>query len=122
MLNLRLWNIVFRTVHISVASGLFGGHLFGVESSRLSLLLYLTIFTGVCLVLLEAYPIGLGWLHEVRAILVICKLVLMCSIPWVWGYRVPILVAVLVIASVGSHMPRRYRHYSILYRRVMVQS
>jgi hypothetical protein len=44
---------------------------------------------------------------------------LLCLIPWLWQYRVPILVAVIVIASVGSHMPRRFRHYSLLHRRVV---
>jgi hypothetical protein len=30
---------------------------------------------------------------------------------------VPILIAVIVIGSVGSHMPRKYRYCSLLPRR-----
>ena len=35
-------------------------------------------------------------------------------IPLLWDYRVVILLLVLVMASAGSHMPRRLRHYSAL--------
>ena len=35
------------------------------------------------------------------------------------GARVPLLVAVVVLAGVGSHMPRAFRHYSVLERRVV---
>jgi hypothetical protein len=44
---------------------------------------------------------------------------LICAVPLAWDYRLPILLAVIVIGSVGSHMPGRYRHYSVLYRRVI---
>jgi hypothetical protein len=30
-----------------------------------------------------------------------------CLIPWLWDYHVAILVVVIIIASVGSHMPGR---------------
>ena len=36
-----------------------------------------------------------------------------------WDYRLPILLAVVVIASVGSHMSGRFRYYSVLYREVI---
>ena len=29
-----------------------------------------------------------------------------------------VLLAVVVIASVGSHMPARFRYYSVIYRKV----
>jgi hypothetical protein len=32
-----------------------------------------------------------------------------------WSHRLPILIAVVIIGSVGSHMPRKFRHYSIIY-------
>jgi hypothetical protein len=47
------------------------------------------------------------------------KVALICVVPLAWDYRLPILLAVIVIGSVGSHMPGRYRHYSVLYRRVI---
>jgi hypothetical protein len=70
---------------------------------------------------LEAYP-TLSWCHESRGLCVLVKLALICSIPWLWPYRVSILVVVFVLASVGSHMPRKLRHYSFWRGRVLEQA
>ena len=119
MADSRLWNIAVRTAHIVAAAGLFGGHVFGVHAEQLLWWLYATIFTGAVLMLLEAYP-NLSWCYQPRGACVLVKLILLMTIPWFWDYRVPILVAVLIIASVGSHMPRRYRHYSLMHRRELL--
>jgi len=114
----RSWNVALRTAHIAVAGALFGGHVFGVSAERLIWWLYPTLVTGAVLSVLEAYP-TVSWCHEARGLCVIAKIVLLCCIPWLWEYRALILVVVITIGSVGSHMPRRFRHYSFLYRRVM---
>ena len=113
----RFWNIAARTVHIAVTGALFGGHCFGVDADQLRPWLYCTIASGVALVFFEAYP-TCRWLREMRAAMVLGKLLLLAAVPWFWEYRVPTLVAVIVLGSVGSHMPRRFRYYALLGRRV----
>jgi hypothetical protein len=108
----RCWNIGFRTAHIGVTSVLFGGHVFGITAQRLLPWLYMTIATGAVLVVIEAYP-NWRWCLEGRGAMPIAKVLLMCLVPWFWDYRVPILIAVVVIGSVGSHMPRRLRYRSL---------
>jgi hypothetical protein len=49
----------------------------------------------------------------------LAKVALFAAVPLAWDYRLPILLAVVVIGSVGSHMPGRYRHYSVVYRKVI---
>ena len=117
----RAWNIALRTAHIGVTGALFGGHVFGAGTERLIPWLYLAILTGGILALIEAYP-NWRWCYEIRAAAVFAKVLLLCLIPWFWDYRIPILAAVIVIASVGSHMPRWFRHYSLAERRVMVDA
>ena len=112
----RFWNIALRTAHLAVSGALFGGHVFGQSAERLLMWLYCTLGTGAALGMIEAYP-RLSWCYEARGICVLTKLLLIGSILWLWPYRVPILVAVIVIGSVGSHMPRRYRHFSVLHGR-----
>jgi hypothetical protein len=46
-------------------------------------------------------------------------LALLALVPLCPGARLGPLVAVVVLASVGAHMPRRLRHYSVLERRVV---
>ncbi len=117
-MNRRFWNIAFRTAHIVAAAAFFGGHVFEVRAEQLLWWLYVTIFTGSVLVLLEAYP-NLSWCYQPRGVFVLAKLLLLLCIPWLWDYRVPIIIAVFVIASVGSHMTKRYRYLSLLPGRVL---
>jgi len=114
----RTWNIAFRTAHIGVTGVTFGGHVFGMDVERILPWLYLTIITGTLLVIIEAYP-NWRWCYQMRGVIVITKALLLCLVPWLWNYRVLILVGVIVIGSAGSHMPRRFRHYSLVDRRLV---
>jgi hypothetical protein len=109
----RALNIGLRTAHIGVTGILLGGHFYGAPAEVLWPVLWLAIATGVVLAGIEAYP-GTLWLHQGRGLMVFAKIALLCTIPFAWDYRVPILLAVVVIASIGSHMPARFRCYSIL--------
>jgi len=97
---------------------LLGGHAFDVPRERLLPCLWWTIGTGIALTVAETNfrPV---WFHQLRGLATIAKLGLMCLVPYCWSYRVWILMAVVVIASVGSHMPARFRYYSVLRREVI---
>jgi len=114
----RAWNIALRTAHIGAAGTLFGGHVFDIADVRLLPWLYATLVTGSGLILIEAYP-HFSWCYQLRGLFVIAKLLLLCLVPWLWDYRVPILAVVGIIACVGSHMPGKYRYYSVVHRRVL---
>jgi hypothetical protein len=111
----RATNIALRTAHICTAGIVAGGHIFDIGPERILLWTWTAILTGAALMILEAFP-SWGYICEGRGAMVIGKLLLLCLIPWLWHARVPILIAVIVIGSVGSHMPRKYRHFSLLPR------
>ena len=115
----RALSITFRTLHLAAFGVLLGGHAFTVEAERFLLYLWLTILSGLGLIALEIYAVGLYWLLLGKGIMVLVKLALLLMIPLFWEARVLLLLLVVAIASVGSHMPARYRHYSILHRRVI---
>jgi hypothetical protein len=115
----RAWNISARTAHIAAISVLVGGHAFDVPRGQLLPVLWLAIITGAALVFLEAFSLTYRWLFQGRGLMVVAKLVLLVVIPLAWSVRLPILLAVIVLASVGSHMPARFRYYSVLERRVL---
>lgn len=114
-------NIALRTLHLIATGVLLGGHAFDVAAERLLAMLTLAVVSGAGLIFLEAYP-SCRWFYQGRGVLVLLKLGLLCLIPWLWDYRLPILLLVVVIASVGSHMSRRYRYYSLLDGRVLQAS
>src|SRR5271165_1027242 len=109
----RAGNIALRTAHIGVTGMLLGGHFFGIAAERLLPLLYLAVLTGAALGAAELYPNWRG-VFEVRSLVIASKVLLLCLVPLLWQYRVAILIVVLMLASAGSHMPRRYRHVSVL--------
>ena len=115
----RWLNIAARTAHLAATGTLLGGHVFGADAATLLPLLWVAIGSGAVMIGIEIYPTA-DWAHQVCALFVYAKLGLLCLIPFAWDWRVPLLVSALVLASVGSHAPRRVRHYSIRYRRVMV--
>lgn len=108
---LRVYKLLARTVHLIAISGLVGGHMFGAQLAPLRLLLYLSIITGVAMCVLEAYP-NRHFFYEGWALLLWLKLVILILVPAFWNARTPILIVVVVIASVGSHMPRALRHWT----------
>lgn len=118
MLNLRFWNIALRTAHIAAMGILLGGHAYDVPASRLLPILGCTLGTGIALGAVESGG-RLLWFHQGRGLMTLGKLVLVACVPWFWEYRLPILLVVLGLASVGSHMPARFRYYSVVYGRVI---
>jgi hypothetical protein len=110
--HMRAWNIAFRTAHICATCVLLGGDVWGIDAGRLLPWFYLSVLTGAALTVVEIYP-DWRWFVEGRGVLVVAKLLVLCLAPWFWGYRVPLLFVVIVIASVGSHMPRMLRHWPV---------
>jgi hypothetical protein len=117
----RAWNVGARTIHLAATGLLLGGHFFGVDADTLLPWLYVAIASGAVMFAVELYS-SLDWLTEVGGLAVVLKLALLCAIPFAWSARVPLLFAVVAVAGIGSHMPGKYRHYSVQHRRVMKET
>jgi len=115
----RAWNVGLRTVHLMAFGLLLGGHAWEIEPVRLAGPLWVTILSGAALMGLELRK-GLEWLFLGKGVMILVKLGLLLLVPIFWEARVPLLLAVVVIASIGSHMPSRFRYYSLLRRRVVL--
>src|SRR5271166_6554144 len=112
---LRGYKLLARTVHLIAIAGLVGGHMFGAPLASLRPLLYLSIITGLAMCALEAYP-NRRFFYEGWALLLWLKLVVLTLVLVFWNARTPILIGVLVIASIGSHMPRALRHWTPFHK------
>jgi len=114
----RAWNVGLRTLHLMAFGVLVGGHVWDVAPRRLGPALGITLATGAALMGLELYK-GLHWLLLGKGLAVLLKLALLACLPLLWDARVPLLLAVVALSSVGAHMPARYRHYSVWEGRVL---
>ena len=100
---------------------LLGGMFFDVDRSRLGPSFLACVVTGVLLGVLEAGP-RLTWFHQGRGLATIGKLLLFLVVPLLWSSwtsRTAVMLAIVVIGSIGSHMPARFRYYSVLYREII---
>ena len=95
-----------------------GGTVFDVDAERLRVSLWLTVGTGIGFMALELLG-SFVWLFELRAWLMFLKLALLCLVPLFWDQRIGLLLVILVIGSACSHMPGRFRYYSIMQHRII---
>ena len=114
----RAWNVGARTAHLAATGVLLGGHFFGADANALLPWLYVAMASGAVMFAVELYS-SFDWLAEVGGLAIVLKLALLCAIPFAWPARVPILFAVVAVAGIGSHMPGKYRHYSLRHRRAL---
>lgn len=97
---------------------LYGGHVYGVSAERLWPALLGVVASGGALVALEMYRMP-AWIVQMRGVLPLVKTLIVAAVAVWWDARVWLLTVVVVIGSVGSHMPGKYRYYSIIHGRAI---
>ncbi|MDD2338307.1 MAG: hypothetical protein PHD01_17255 [Geobacteraceae bacterium] len=114
---MRVLDILLRTGHVGFAGILLGGFIFEVPND-LHLWHYLTIFTGLGLLLLELRH-SLGWPHQVRGLVGIVHIGLPGLVHLFPAMVIPFTWMTLATGGIVSHMPRKLRYWSILNGRVV---
>ena len=114
----RLAGISVRTAHILVTSVYLGGRLWDVPTEKLRVWRYLTTVTGVALLVSETRH-SRNWPHQGRGLTTMAHVGVLVP-----GHLFPPLVkaapvAAMLIGSVGSHLPRSLRKWSLLRGKVM---
>jgi len=88
-----------------------------VDAARLKPALLSVLATGGLLMGLEVWQSRI-WIVQVRGVSTLVKLGLVGSCRLVPDLTVILLTLALVIGSVSSHMPSRWRYHSVLHGRV----
>ena len=117
--GMRAMRTTLRTTHLIASGILYGGHVYSVPAERLWPALLATLATGGAFVALEVYHAPI-WLVQLRGVAALVKVALVAAVATVaacWSCRVWLLTAVMIIGGVASHMPGRYRYYSVLHGR-----
>jgi len=106
-----------RTLHLIAVGALYGGHLYAVDVTRLQPALFSVLLTGGLLVCFEAWQSRI-WLVQVRGVATFVKLGLLAATGLTPGWTVALLTLAMLIGSISSHMPARWRYHSVLHGRV----
>ncbi len=111
---LRWCNISIRTLHIACAGVSLGGIIQQQPDAGSVGWYFALVLTGVILLLLE-WLHDRHWPHRGKGLLVQCHTLLAAAAMLLPALSVVFIWLALILGSVGSHMPRRYRHWSIFY-------
>ena len=119
----RALAIAIRTTHIGAMAILVGGHHVAAADPSLHLWKILTAATGLALLLSEASR-SRHWFYQVRGVVALAHVGALALIPIsILAGRPalagPVLVAALVIGSIGSHLPKTIRKWSFRHWRIV---
>lgn len=118
LLSARAIRTGLRTAHLVAFGALYGGHVYGVSAERLYPALVATLATGAALMGYEIIRTPV-WPVQVRGLATFAKIAIVAAVPLAWDLRVPLLTLAIIIGGVVSHMPSRYRYYSVVHGRVL---
>lgn len=107
-----------RTVHIAAMGLVLGGVAFHVPADQLLLPIVLTVLSGAFLLGIDFWK-SFGFVYQGYGVAVWLKLALLGLAEVFPSVRLEWYLAATVVASVGSHMPSSWRHYSFVDRKVI---
>jgi len=109
----RAVQVVLRSLHIVAMALLLGGLARGGTFDTLRTPIFLTLSSGVLLLLVDLARGGLV-LSQGSGVATLFKLVLLGLGNLIPTLRLQFYLAATFVASVGSHMPGNWRHFSLV--------
>jgi len=116
--GMRVVKVAARTVHIVAMALVFGGMAYAAPARLLVLPLAFTGASGLLLFGLDLWKSG-ACLYQGSGVAVLLKLALLALGQSFPAARFECYLAATSIASIGAHMPKSWRHWSFLHRRVL---
>jgi hypothetical protein len=116
--GMRVVKVCARTVHIVAMAMVLGGVAYAAPVKALALPLALTAASGLLLLGLDLWKSG-ACLYQGSGVAVLLKLALLALGQSFPAARFECYLAATAIASIGAHMPKSWRHWSLLHRRVL---
>jgi hypothetical protein len=116
--GLRWLNISLRSLHLLGMAGLAAGYLYQVAVVAMLPFWAITLYSGLAMVGLAIWANG-RWLLQLRGAVIMLKLLILWSLPWLdgqfaggggWG-----MVVIILLSSVISHAPARVRYYFVVH-------
>ena len=114
----RLAQVGLRSVHIAAMGLVLGGIHLGGEFGQLRGAILATLLTGMLLAAVDLAK-GPGFLLQGSGAALVLKLALLGLGNLFPGARLQWYLAATLVASVGSHMPGAWRHFSFREWRVI---
>ena len=109
----RAAQVALRSVHIAAMGLVLGGIWLGGGFERLRTAILLTVASGLLLAVIDLAK-GPGCLRQGSGAALLLKLALLGLGNVFAGARLEWYLAATLVASIGSHMPGAWRHFSFI--------
>ena len=116
--GMRVVKVAARTVHIVAMALVLGGVAWRIPALDMIAPIALTVLSGVGLLAIDLGK-SFVFLYQGSGVAAVLKLALLGIGELFPSARLEWYLAATVIASIGSHTPRAWRHYSFLHRKVL---
>lgn len=110
--------LILRSLHIAAMALVVGAIPFGADLGQLRASILLVVASGVLLFAIDLAR-DMGILVQGSGVAVLLKLGLLGLGALQPAHRLPWYLAATLVASVGSHMPGAWRHFSFLRWKVL---
>ena len=117
----RAWRVGARTVHLAAMGLLLGGAAYRVPVRDLTVPIVLTVASGLVLLGIDLFK-SCVVLYQGCGVATLIKLALLGLGELFPSARIEWYLAATAVASIGSHMPGSWRHYSLVDRKVLTVS
>ena len=97
---------------------LVGGVAAGLPPEQTAGALWGTLTTGAAFVGIELFQAPI-FLVQLKGIAVLAKFMLLIVAVEIPSAALPAMILAIIIGGISSHMPGKYRYYSIVHRRVI---
>ncbi len=114
----RWLRISLRTVHLISMAFLVGGVALGHSVTDLPVSLWGTVLSGMVFVGVELHQ-SFVWLFQLKGLAVGVKALLLVGAAIAPRSALAMLVLAIIIGGISSHMPGKYRYYSIWHGKVI---
>ncbi len=112
----RWIRIGLRTLHLIGVAGLGGAYLYEAAPHSWLPYFWLTMATGLLMVMLEVWSNAI-WLLQIRGLAIVFKVLLLVAIALHDVAALPLILMVIAISGVIAHAPGNLRYYSPYHRR-----
>lgn len=111
----RWFKIALRAVHVVFACGFLGSFVFDGGVGARPPWTAGVVASGLALLLLDLHE-SAAVLLQVRGLVVLLKVALLLSLPWLGSAQLGAVIAVVVVSVLSSHAPGKVRYHLVAGR------
>lgn len=110
--------VLCLNIHLYAVCGYVGARLFDGSTEQVTLYFSVCVVSGAMMILNDMYANGM-WLFQNRGLIIISKVGALALMKYLDSFETILLLGIVFVSGFVSHSRRKFRHYSIIHRKVV---